>query len=297
MHVPSDASSDHTSHSPAAVPGGDGAGAPRVGIVVPVYNTGAYLRDALDSALAQSIPVEIVVVDDASTDAETLAILRKFAARPKLRFIRHDENRGLPEALNTGIAAMSAPYVFLLGSDDIVDPTYAEESAAILDREPRVSIVTTALRRFGASSELYDPGGAPNGVVDLLIQNTIPGISVCRRADWAAVGGYRNYSWSEDWDFWIRVLSLGGTCVVLPEPRYHWRVHAAQITSTRTWQDKLEQQVAMVRANPGPWIEHLPLVVENLWYHHLSPAQTWHGKWSRRLRVRARGLRNRWYGR
>lgn len=238
---------------------------PRVGIVIPVFNTGPYLREAIESALAQTEPVEIVVVDDASTDAETLEILAGYADHPGIRLIRHEQNSGLPAGLNTGIGAMSTRFAFLLGSDDIVGATYAQQAADLLDAHPDVAIVTTPIQHFGGRSDIDSVPGAPNGVVDLLFHNTVPGISVCRRDDWVAVGGYRPLSWAEDWDFWLRVLARGGTCVALSEPCYQWRIHGSQITSTRPWEAKLAQQVSVVRDNPQPWAENLPLVMERLW--------------------------------
>lgn len=238
---------------------------PRVGVVIPVYNTGSYLRDAIESARAQSEPVEIVVVDDASTDAETLAILASYEDDPSIRILRHPQNAGLPAGLNTGIGALSTRYAFLLGSDDIVEPTYAEQAADILDADDDVAIVTTPIQHFGGMTHVNYVPGAPNGIVDLLVNNTVPGISVHRRSDWEAVGGYRLLSWSEDWDFWIRILARGGRCVVLPRPAYRWRIHGSQITSTRSWEAKLGQQVRMVRDNPQPWADHVDLVMERLW--------------------------------
>lgn len=238
---------------------------PRVGVVIPVYDTGAYLRDALESALAQSEPVDVVLVDDGSTDPETLTIIDEYADGRGVRLVRHAQNAGLPAALNTGFGAVEAPYVFLLGSDDVVDPDYARLAADVLDADDGVAIVTTPIQHFGGRSDVNWVRGAPDGVTDVLFDNTIPGISVCRQADWSAVGGFRALSWSEDWDFWVRVLSLGGRCVVLPRPAYSWRIHGSQITSTRSWEDKLAQQVAMVRANPDPWAQHLDLVMEKLW--------------------------------
>lgn len=238
---------------------------PRVGIVIPVYNTGHYLEEAIESVLAQTEPVEIVVVDDASTDPVTLAILESYSQHPAIRLVRHERNAGIPAGLNSGIAELATPYVFAVGSDDIVEPTYAQQAADILDADEDVAIVTTPIQHFGAESHIDTASGAPNGLVDLLFQNTVPGISVHRRSAWESVGGYRQLSWSEDWDFWIRVLSLGGRCEVLPAPAYRWRIHASQTTSTRPWETKLEQQVAMVRDNPQPWIEHIDLVMEQLW--------------------------------
>lgn len=238
---------------------------PRVGIVIPVYNTGSFLKDAVESALAQTEPVEIVMVDDGSTDPETLEILASYGDHPGVRLLRHETNAGIPAGLNTGIAALTTPYVFLLGSDDIVEPTYAQQAADIMDADDDVAIVTTPIQHFGGMSDVDHVPGAPNGVVDLLFHNTVPGISAHRRSDWEAVGGYRQLSWSEDWDFWVRILSRGGRCVALPTPVYRWRIHGSQVTSTRPWETKLEQQVKMVRDNPKPWADNIDLVMRHLW--------------------------------
>lgn len=238
---------------------------PRVGVVIPVYNTGSYLTDAIESALGQTEEVDVVVVDDASTDHETLQILATYEADPRVRLVRHEENAGLPAGLNTGIHLLSNRYVFLLGSDDIVEPFYAQQAADILDADEDVAIVTTPIQHIGARSDINHVRGAPNGVVDLLVHNTIPGISVHRRTDWEAVGGYRQLSWAEDWDFWVRILARGGRCVTLESPAYRWRIHGSQITSTRPWEAKLDQQLEMVVGNPGPWAEHLDVIMRALW--------------------------------
>ena len=95
--------------------------APRVSVVVPCYNLGPYLAEAVDSALGQTFTdLEIVVVDDGSTDPETRAILDTFS-RPKTRVLR-SENRGLPGAKNFGIGHTTGELLCMLDADDVLEP-------------------------------------------------------------------------------------------------------------------------------------------------------------------------------
>ena len=81
--------------------------APRVSVIVPCYNLGRYLAEAVDSVLAQTLQdVEVIVVDDGSTEAETQRIVAAFS-RPKTRVIRRP-HAGLAAARNAGIAAANA---------------------------------------------------------------------------------------------------------------------------------------------------------------------------------------------
>lgn len=104
---------------------------PRVTVVVPVFNDEAAIRGALDSAISQTLSqIEIVVVDDVSTD-RTPEIVAEYAARDtRIRFIRQPENMSAFQARRAGIFAARAPYVLFLDGDDELDPRAAETSLA-----------------------------------------------------------------------------------------------------------------------------------------------------------------------
>lgn len=237
----------------------------RVGIVIPTYNAGDLLLESVDSVLGQTEDVDLVVVDDCSTDPRSLSVLDQLSA-DGLLLIRHTVNTGPGGAMNSGIAVLGNPYVAAVGADDAAHPRYAQDAADVLDSDEGIRIVTTALQKFGTSTDLYVPDGAPRGVIDLLFYNTVPGISMLRRQDWDTVGGYGSLTWGEDYDFWVRVLhATGGKCVVLPETRYHYRMHRGQVTEQLGTGNKLSEQVEMVRRNPGPWQDHIDVVMERLW--------------------------------
>lgn len=99
---------------------------PQVAIIVPIYNVVTYLSRCLDSLVAQTIPIELVLVDDGSTDASG-AIADWYASKYDFVHVIHQANAGQGAARNIGLAASSAPFVAFVDSDDYVAPTYAEK--------------------------------------------------------------------------------------------------------------------------------------------------------------------------
>ena len=82
------------------------AGRPTVGVVIPAYNYARYLRECVDSVLAQrDVDVRVLIVDDCSSD-ETPALCAELAADPRVTFIRHERNRGHIASVNEGLAAV-----------------------------------------------------------------------------------------------------------------------------------------------------------------------------------------------
>lgn len=106
---------------------------PQVAIIVPLYNVVSYLSRCVDSLVAQTIPVEIVLVDDGSADASS-AVADWYAA--KYGFVRavHQPNGGQGAARNAGLAASHAPFVAFVDSDDFVAPDYAERLLTAIRR-------------------------------------------------------------------------------------------------------------------------------------------------------------------
>lgn len=195
---------------------------PRVAVIVPCYNLGAFLEEAVDSVLSQTFSdVEIVVVDDGSTDPATRALLDRFS-RPRTTLLR-GPNRGLPAAKNTGIAATSAPYVCALDADDRLAPTMLARSVAVLDAEPGIAFVSHWLRTFGDEEGDWTPSSCDFPA--LLDVNTVNGAALVRRSVVDAVGGYDETfrDGCEDWDFWITLVERGYRGTILPEVLFHYR--------------------------------------------------------------------------
>ena len=188
---------------------------PLVSIVIPVYNRAALVGRALASALDQSWRnVEIIVVDDASTD-DLAAALSKFPDS-RLRCLRHEANRGAAAARNTGIGAARGEYVAFLDSDDWWLPGKIACQVAAMRRQP--TEVAGHVCAFGYRKPGQRPrriGGEWNETsfarAQLFGCTFGPGTTLlCRRAVFAEIGGFdEELRRLEDWDWMLRLAAAG----------------------------------------------------------------------------------------
>lgn len=119
---------------------------PQVSVVIPSYNSAAWLPETLAGALAQKdVELEVIVVDDGSTD-NTKEVVSEF---PTVRCLSQ-ANAGVAAARNTGIKAARAPYIAFLDADDIWDPLKLQRQLRVLDQHPEVGLVFSNYRPFGA---------------------------------------------------------------------------------------------------------------------------------------------------
>ena len=120
----------------------------KVSVIIPTYNRAYIIRDALESALAQTYDnFEIVVVDDGSVD-NTRETIQSYSSN-KIRYVRHEHNRGCSAACNTGIAAATGDLVGFLDSDDCWKPDYLERQVGFFSRHPEVSAVFSDVQIVG----------------------------------------------------------------------------------------------------------------------------------------------------
>lgn len=113
---------------------------PLVSVVIPTFNRSHYVGAAISSALGQTLnDIEVVVVDDGSTDATTQ--LLESINDPRLRVIRHESNRGIPETRNTGLSAARGRYIAWLDSDDVARSNRLAEQVAFLEVHPEIAMV------------------------------------------------------------------------------------------------------------------------------------------------------------
>lgn len=198
---------------------------PTVSVIVTCYNLGRFLDEAVDSVLAQTYPdFDILVVDDGSTDPETVELLRTYQ-KPRTRVVRI-ENRGLPGARNEGVRQTSGKYVCALDADDRLAPTYLEKSVAVLDSRPDIAFVSHWLRTFGDDEQDWTP--ASSEFPALLDMNTINGAALTRREALMAVGlsDESMRRGCEDWDLWIGMVERGYRGHIIPEVLFHYRQRA-----------------------------------------------------------------------
>lgn len=203
---------------------------PRVSIVIPCFNAGEHLDEAVRSALAQThADLEVVVIDDGSTDPATRRLLAE-AAWPRTRVL-HQANAGPSAARNAAIAAATGEYILPLDADDRIEPGYVEQAVAVLEARPAVGVVYCRALKFGAES---GPWQLPDyNERELAVDNVIFVTSLFRREDWSRVGGFNPElrHGVEDYDFWLRIVGLGREVVRLDAPLFHYRVQASSRTT------------------------------------------------------------------
>jgi glycosyltransferase involved in cell wall biosynthesis len=205
---------------------------------MPCYNQGQYLDEAVESVLNQTYQdFEIIVINDGSTDEETIQILHHYE-KQKVKII-HTENRGPSVARNTGIKNSSGKYILPLDADDRIGKTYLEAAVEILEKDSTIGIVYCEAEFFGTKTGKWD---LPDfHFPEILLGNGIFNSSVYRRNDWERVGGYREnmvYNW-EDYDLWLSLIELGRGVVRIPETLYFYR----QVPNSRDHQTTSEQRI------------------------------------------------------
>lgn len=204
---------------------------PRVSIIIPCYNAGELLTEAVESALAQTCDdIEVVIVDDGSTDPVTLKILEQ-ASWPRTR-IAHQANAGPSAARNRAIRMATGQYILPLDADDTIEPQYVTKAVAVLDASPEVGIVYCKARKFGAEEGSWNLPAY--SLQELVIDNVIFVTALYRKVDWVAVGGYNEKlrHGVEDYEFWVKVVHLGRKVVQLDEVLFNYRIQQKSRTTS-----------------------------------------------------------------
>jgi len=206
---------------------------PMVSVVIPCYGQARFLREAIDSALAQTFPdVEVMVVDDGNEDEEAEAIRRIVGEYPAqdVRLVRHEENRGLAAARNTGIEATRGRWIVPLDADDVIEPTFVERCLRAVELDPRRFAYTDSLLWWPDEGRTQLLRAHEYDFDDLLRRITWPCTILYAREAWRKVGGYRpEMSEAGGWEDWEFAISLGevGVCGVrVPEPLFRYRQHS-----------------------------------------------------------------------
>jgi Glycosyl transferase family 2/Glycosyl transferases group 1 len=212
---------------------------PRVSVLIPLYNHAQEVRVALDSVAASEFQeLEVVVLDDASSDGSLQAVLDVFVERPFVpaMLLQHRVNRGLGRTRNDLVGAARGEYVFMLDADNEVYPTALARLVRALDGDraalfayPMLEVHADGVPETLRSFRPWEPRV-------LLKGNYIDAMALLRRKELLELGGYaedlRLYGW-EDYDLWCRYAerSLGGALVPQILTRYRRAEHSMLATT------------------------------------------------------------------
>ena len=235
----------------------------KVSVVIPCFNHGEFLGDAVASVTAiKRDDIELIVVDDGSTDERTRTEMDKLIAQG-IKVIRQ-ENLGLAAARNAGILASEGEYILPLDADNRLRPGYIEHGIRILKANPEVGVVYGDAEYFGTRTGRWRVG--PFRPSLLLQSNYIDACAVYRRSVWEQNRGYDGtmpVQGFEDWDFWIGAFEHGWQFAYVPEILFDYRkARDSMFTRTAGFEEQLARFVA---AKHGPLYRQawLPLVKEH----------------------------------
>src|SRR3954447_9966382 len=201
---------------------GDPHAGARIAVVIPCFNYGSYLGDAVRSALEQEGErPQVVVVDDGSTQPDTIAELGRL---PETVDVIRQENRGVCAARNAGLARVSAPLVIVLDADDRLAPGALAAMRSALEQHPDAGYAYGLMRFFGDWDGVMRM--PPYDAYKLLFRHTIGLSALMRREVFEATGGFDPaFEEYEDWELWVNALEHGFRGVQVDAVTLEYRRH------------------------------------------------------------------------
>lgn len=238
---------------------------PLVSVVIPYYNQGTYLHEAVDSVRSSTYPsIEIIVVDDGSTDEHSRQVFEQLPGVKKIR----KPNGGLSSARNAGIDVAQGEYFLPLDADDRIHPDYIRMAVAALENNPCLGYVSCHAQNFGDSDAAYIPIGY---VPPLMVAINTDGkcCNLFRRELHTRSRRYDETMVSyEDWEFLIQLHASGIEGDVLPGEFFFYRHHADSMvyqTANPLRADLIQYMMTKHRAVFAPHAPLLAIALARLW--------------------------------
>jgi len=196
-----------------------------ISIIIPVYNGAEWLAEAIESALGQEYPIEVIIIDDGSTD-NSLEIAKKYIKSSwgySCKVISQ-VNKGLASARNTGIMNAKNNWILFLDADDILLPNCISQIEQRM-RENDCDIIAPSFREFGLGNREVILMQEPK-LEDFRTGNRLGYCAAIRRSVLLEVGGYspKMVEGYEDLALWCDLLSRGKKVVTIPEVLWQYRI-------------------------------------------------------------------------
>jgi glycosyltransferase involved in cell wall biosynthesis len=261
---------------------------PFVSIIIPAYNQAQYLKQSIDSAIAQAYPhTEIIVVNDGSTD-ETESIAKSYGS--KINYI-YQENLGLAGARNTGIRVAKGELIGLLDSDDIWKPNFLETIVSLVIKYPKASVFYSQGQCIDADGNILPQivGGKTisqsNFFNSLLQANFLIPSTITLRRETIVNAGYFDETLRscEDWDLWLRILP-DATFIGTEEIIIYYRVHKESLTANISGMQTakktvVEKQFGIDDGAYSSWPTEKRLAYSGLYRYFLTTSIRRSGDW------------------
>ena len=189
----------------------------QISVIIPCYNDGKYIQETINKLKEQTYPAqEIIIVNDGSTDAYTLELLKALENDPLINVL-HKENGRMSAARNYGVKHAKGNIIVTLDADDYFDNSFFQKGIAILQNEPTTGVVNSYIQFFGNKTDKSKPRGG--NAFNFLFSNQCSACAMIRRTAWEQVGGYDESMTLgyEDWEFYIRITKANWQVHLIPE--------------------------------------------------------------------------------
>lgn len=269
-------------------------------VIIPHYKDSIWIEAAVDSVLTSNEEnLQVLVVDDGSDDAESLAALRRLEEREDAHIrVEYRPHMGLPATRNAGAKMASTKYIAFLDADDRFEPNFISRARYVLDTYREVDLVYSWVQYTGDSNEVCPAWDLSFPI--LLVQNQLVPACVMRRGAYLAMGGEDESMTQglEDWEGWIRFHAQGGRGVCLSECLVRYNVRKDSMyrrMSQSTWLRVSEFIREKHRSLHTDWAEAVTLFLEvngdPRGWHHPGMWTPWHLPRTRIQAARSRFLK------
>ena len=196
-----------------------------VSVIIPVYNGARYIRQALDSALAQDVPAEILVIDDGSED-NLDEVMREYQEYPQIRYMKNEQNLGVAETRNRGVSMAAGEYVAFLDADDVWEEEKLKKQLALIRKNGTVicSSARELMKSDGTLTGYIIPVKTEYAFKDILGGNPINCSSVLVKTEVAREFPMHHDDSHEDYLMWLEILKKYGKGCAVNEPLLKYRV-------------------------------------------------------------------------
>jgi teichuronic acid biosynthesis glycosyltransferase TuaG len=198
---------------------------PIVSVVIPAYNCEGYLAEAVDSAALQKVPLDIIIIDDGSSDG-TVAVMESYSENEKVRLLKNEVNMGVSETRNRGVREAKGEYIAFLDADDIWLEDKLEKQLEVIN-ETGCVLCCTARELINKNSESLGkiiPIKENITYKDLLKNNEINCSSVVIKREVALSFPMERDDLHEDYIMWLRILKAGDKAVGINQPLLKYRL-------------------------------------------------------------------------
>ncbi|MBD8490439.1 glycosyltransferase [Echinicola sp. CAU 1574] len=220
-----------------------------ISIIIPFYNTGQFLREAINSVYLSntynSDKIEIVIVNDGSDEENSIECLEEIGRLESVKVITQ-MNKGPASARNVGVKESTGSLLLLLDSDNKISPDFISKSISILNQFQEVGVVYSNVTFISDNSEKRFITGKFD-LDKLLIGNYIDTCSMIRREVWEEVNGFNErIAGCEDWDFWLKVGQTNWKFHFIDELLFEYRIRDSSHTVLvdTFYKDQIKKEIA-----------------------------------------------------